>query len=82
MRASYLFPTEDSAEMMYLVVAPGREAVAAARREREALTGVGSSGGEEELPDGEMIEYLQSGGPDSEDGEPFVLLAILLEWEI
>lgn len=82
MRATYLFPTDNSAEMMYLVVAPGRGAVAAARREREAVTGVGSSGGEEEVPDSEMIEYLQLVEPDSKGGEPFSLLAILLEWEV
>ncbi len=82
MRATYLFPTDDKAEMMYLVVAPGKEAVAAARREREAVTGVAGGGSGEEVPDGEMIEYLRLVEPQERGGEPFALLAILMEWEV
>ena len=81
MSASYLYPSEDLAKMNYLLVAPGREALAAASRERAAVTGVGGSE-DVDVPDAGMIEYLQSDEAGSQDGGPLQLAAVVMEWEV
>ena len=81
MGASYLYPAEDPAQMSYLLVAPGREALAVASRERAAVSVV-SSGGDVDVPDAGMIEYLQSCEVGSVDGGPLQLAAVVMEWEV